>query len=56
MELNDLTDQQRELLRDCASPEDVLKVAQDEGIELSDAQLEAVSGGLDWGDGTGDAS
>ena len=48
MDLANLTDAQRELLRDCATPEDILKTAQEQGIELTDDQLEAVAGGTDW--------
>lgn len=38
-------------IAECKSPEDVLALAKEEGIELSDSQLEEVSGG--WG---GDAT
>ena len=37
-------------LQGCETPEEVLALAQEEGYELTDAQLEGVSGG--WGSGT----
>ncbi len=43
--LKGLTEEQISKLKDCKSSEEVLKVAKNEGIELTDEQLEAVSGG-----------
>ena len=40
-----LTKEQIAKLKACKSSEEVLKAAKEEGIELSDEQLEAVSGG-----------
>lgn len=45
MELEDLTPQQRAKLDGCENPEEILALARTEGVELSDAELEAVSGG-----------
>ena len=46
-----LTDEQKELARKCKTPEDFLKFAQDEMIELSEEQIELVAGGGDsWYD------
>ena len=43
--LNSLTDEQKELARKCKTPEEFIKLAQDNMIELSDEQLELVAGG-----------
>ena len=43
--LKGLTKEQLEKVKDCKSHEELLKIAKEEGIELSDEQLEAVAGG-----------
>ena len=43
--LKGLTDEQKAKLKACKSNEEILKIAKEEGIELTDEQLEAVSGG-----------
>jgi hypothetical protein len=43
--LKGLTEEQIEKLKECKNQEEVLKLAKEEGIELTDDQLEAVSGG-----------
>ena len=48
MNFNDLTEEQKAKARACRTPEDMLALAKEEGYELSDAELEEVSGG--WGD------
>lgn len=40
-----LTEEQLAKIRECKNTEEILKVASEEGIELNDEQLEAVSGG-----------
>lgn len=45
MEFNDLTEEQKAKIRECKTPEEMLALAREEGYELSDDQLEAVSGG-----------
>ena len=40
-----LTDEQKEKAKACKSAEEVMQLAADEGIELPDEMLEAVSGG-----------
>ena len=45
MQFEDLTPEQQEKARACKTPEEVLALAKEEGYELSDEQLEAVSGG-----------
>ncbi len=48
MNFEDLTDEQREKARACTTPEDLIALAQSEGVALSDEELSAVSGG-GWG-------
>ena len=49
MEFADLKDPElREKLRNVSSPEELLALADEAGIELTDEQLEAVSGGDSW--------
>ena len=43
--LKGLTKEQIEKARACKSSEELLKLARQEGIELTDEQLEAISGG-----------
>ena len=38
----------QEKLKNAQAPEELVALAKAEGVELSDEQLEAVSGGLDW--------
>ena len=53
MELKDLSPEQQEKLKACKSPEDILALAAEEGYELSDEEIESISGGLSW-DSLGD--
>ena len=43
--LKGLTEEQIAKIKACKSQEEVLKLAKEEGIELTDEQLEAVAGG-----------
>ena len=43
--LKGLSEEQLAKVKACKNQEEILKVAKEEGIELSDEQLEAVSGG-----------
>ena len=47
MDFKDLTPELQKKARACKTPEDILALAKDEGYELSDDDLAAVSGG--WG-------
>ena len=44
--LKGLTEEQIAKVRACKNQEEMLKLAKEEGIELTDEQLEAVSGGI----------
>lgn len=46
MDPNSLTEAQKSRLRACKSADELRALAEEQGIELSDAQLEAVSGGV----------
>lgn len=48
MKFEDLTPEQMEKAKACNTPQDFLSLAKEEGYELSDEELEAISGG--WGD------
>ena len=48
MNFEDLTPEQQEKARACKTPEEMLELAKAEGYELSDEDLEMVSGG--WND------
>ena len=43
--LEGLSDEQRKAFRKCKTMEDVLKLVDEEGFEMSEAQMAAVSGG-----------
>lgn len=45
---NNLTEEQKEKALKCQSPEEFISLANSEGIELTDEQLEGLSGGSDW--------
>ena len=49
MPLGNLTPEQKEKARNCKSVEELTEFVEDEGIELSDEDLDAISGGDDWG-------
>lgn len=48
MDFSNLSDELKEKASKCTSTEELLELARNEGVELSDEQLEAVSGGVDW--------
>ena len=48
MEFTDLTPEQIEKAKACASASELMELAKAEGIELTDEQLEAASGGDEW--------
>ena len=48
MQFEDLTPEQKAKAKECKTPEDVLALAKAEGYELSDEELESISGGKFW--------
>ena len=48
MDIKDLTSEQMEKAKACASPSELIELAKAEGVELSDEQLEQISGGDFW--------
>lgn len=48
MELKGISTELKEKIDSCNSPEEVIELAKTEGYELTDEELEAVSGG-GWG-------
>ena len=48
MKFKDLTEEQRAEVKACKSPDEILKLAKDEGYELSDEELESITGGAEW--------
>ena len=47
MNFNGLTPEQIEKAKACASVDELVSLAKEEGVELTDKQLESISGG-DW--------
>ena len=45
MNINDLTPEQMAKLQECTTPEEILALAKEEGRELTDDEIEAISGG-----------
>lgn len=43
--LKGLSDETKQKMRACETPEDFMALAEEEGVELTDDQLEAVAGG-----------
>ena len=52
MNFNDLTEEQKAKAAGCNTPEQMLELAKEEGYELSEEELAAVSGGS-WGNNSG---
>ena len=49
MNFDDLSAEQKEKAAACTTPQELIELAQSEGVDLSDEQLDAVAGGEDWG-------
>ena len=45
MKFENLTKEQMERARECKTPEELMKLAADEDLDLTDEQLEAIAGG-----------
>ena len=50
MNFEELSQDQQELVRNAKTPEEIIKLAQEAGYDLSDEELESISGGMMWGD------
>ena len=48
MNFSELTPEQQEKAKACKTPEDMIALAKEEGYELSEEDLVAVSGGASW--------
>ena len=48
MRYEDLTPEQQSKARACETPEEILALDKEEGYELSDEELQAISGGIKW--------
>ena len=48
MNFDNITPEQQERAKACKTTEELVALAEAEGIDLSDEQLEAVSGGDEW--------
>ena len=48
MDIKDLTPEQRKQAIACKTTDELIQLAKDNGIELSDEQLNAISGGDSW--------
>lgn len=48
MNIEDIPAELREKAIACKTPEELAALAKENGIELTDEQLESLSGGVDW--------
>ncbi len=48
MEFNELSDEQKKLVRECKTPEELLALANKMNYKLSDEELDAIAGGKSW--------
>ena len=48
MEFNDLSDELKAKAMACKTPEELMALAKEEGHELSEDEIEAISGGVTW--------
>ena len=50
MKFEDLTKEQQEKAKACKTPEEIFALAKEVGYELSEDEIEAISGGEGWED------
>ena len=50
MDLDKLSPEIQEKIKTCTSADELMTLAREEGVELSDAELDAIVGGVDWTD------
>lgn len=48
MNFENISAETMEKVKACKTPDELLELAKTEGYELSDAELEEISGGKDW--------
>ena len=48
MEFDKLTDEQKEKFSKCTTLEELLEMAKEEGFELTEEDMEGISGGMEW--------
>ena len=48
MDLKDLSPELRSKASACKTPEEIIALAKEEGYELSEEELQAISGGVNW--------
>ena len=48
MKFDDLTDEQKARVEACKTTEELIALAKEEGVELSDEQLNSIAGGDNW--------
>ena len=51
MDFSEISPELREKAKACESIDELVKLAEDESIELSDEQLEQITGGSGWNSG-----
>ena len=52
MNIEDLTPEQRAKAMECKTAEELIELAEQSGVTLTEEQLDALSGGYDWGECT----
>lgn len=48
MNFEELTPEQKEKVRSCKTADELIALAEAEGVELSDAELDSIAGGKEW--------
>lgn len=48
MTFDELTPEQKAKVEACETPDQILELAKEEGIELTDEQINGVAGGVEW--------
>ena len=48
MDIKDLTPELKEKAQNCKSVDEIIALAKEEGVDLSDEQLDAIAGGTEW--------
>lgn len=48
MDFEGISPELRKKVRECKTSDEILALAKEEGYELSDAELQAISGGVKW--------